>query len=519
MTLTTRLTSFFLGVLACVLVGFAIGLYALASYYLHNEAAGRLDAALHALAASADVNSEGVEWEPASRSLTLSDDASPDQIRWLVRDDRGREVDRSRNLSDDKARQFADAWSGRTSDDQAIHVIGGESWRLLHLRIAASGAGGEGSREPPAKMYRALRLTVGNSLAPIQSTLRNLVLALTGLSLGLWCVAAIGGRWLCRRALAPVTRMADAARDIGADDWRARLPAPATRDELEDLARAFNDLLNRLEESFERQRRFTGDASHQLRTPLTAMLGQLDVALLRQRTPDEYRRALDSVQSQADRLRQIVETQLFLARADAEALDPQLEVVDLATWLCGHLESWRGHPRSPDFDCEMGEEKRAMVRTHPQLLAQLLDNVLDNAAKYSPAGTPIRMRVTVAETTVECSVEDSGSGIAPDDLPHIFEPFYRSEEARRLGINGAGLGLAVAHRIAAALGGAIRAEAARDGGARFVFRLQKTSLNTGIATGVDPLFNPETSATAGPFASHRITTNDANNTNVVRGRG
>jgi two-component system, OmpR family, sensor kinase len=266
MTLTTRLTSFFLGVLACVLVGFAVGLYALANYYLQNESAGRLDAALQTLAASADVNPNSVEWEPASRSLTLADDPSPDQIRWLVRDDQGREVERSRGLPDDQARQFAGAGSNRASDDPAIHDIGGESWRLLYLRIAASGADGERSPEPPAKMYRALQITVGSSLATIQSTLRNLALASTGLSLGLWCIAALGGRWLCRRALAPVSRMADAARDINADELRARLPAPETGDELEDLGRAFNDLLNRLEESFERQRRFTGDASHQLRT-------------------------------------------------------------------------------------------------------------------------------------------------------------------------------------------------------------------------------------------------------------
>ena len=157
-----------------------------------------------------------------------------------------------------------------------------------------------------------------------------------------------------------------------------------------------------------------------------------------------------------------------------------------------------------------------MVRTHPQLLAQLLDNLLDNAAKYSPAGTAIRLRVTVAETTVECSVEDRGSGIAPEDLPHIFEPFYRSEDARRLGIIGAGLGLAVAQRIATALGGAIRVEAARDGGARFTFRLPKSSVNTGNAMVGYPSFNAEPLATASPFVSDRLSTNDANNTNVVR---
>jgi heavy metal sensor kinase len=477
MTLTTRLTSFFLGVLACVLVGFAVGIYALADHYLHNEAAERLDSTLRTLAAAADVNSDGVEWEPTSRSLTLGQDPSPDQIRWLVRDDQGREVDRSRNLSDDEARQFADASSPSAGDDQTITLPNNERWHLLHLRIGATGASGEKSQEPSAKLHRALSLTVGLSVTPVETTLRILALALVGLTLGLWCLAAIGGRWLCRRALAPVTRMADTARDMNADDWRARLPVPASGDELEDLGRAFNDLLNRLEESFERQRRFTGDASHQLRTPLTAMLGQLDVALLRERSPDEYRRTLDAVRAQTHRLRQIVESQLFLARADAEALGPQLEDVDLTLWLREHLESWRQHRRWPDFDCELTEGRRAMVRTHPQLLAQLLDNLLDNAAKYSPAGAAIRVFLSLDEASVECSVEDGGSGIAPEDLPHIFEPFFRSAEARRMGIGGAGLGLAVAQRIAIALGGAIRVESAHDCGARFVVRLPKSRMS------------------------------------------
>ena len=205
-------------------------------------------------------------------------------------------------------------------------------------------AASETNTESGGALHRELSLTVGVSLAPIKATLRNLALALAGLSIGLWCVAAISGRWLCRRALVPVTRMAEAARRMKADDLQTRLPSPSTGDELQDLAGAFNGLLTRLEESFERQRRFTGDASHQLRTPVAGMLGQVEVALLRERSPEEYRRVLEAVRSQAVRLRQIVETQLFLARADAESLEPQLETLDLAEWFPAHLESWQRAP-------------------------------------------------------------------------------------------------------------------------------------------------------------------------------
>jgi two-component system OmpR family sensor kinase len=494
MTLTARLTGFFLAVLACVLAGFSIGLYCLASSYLHHQTADRLTSALHTLAAAADVGSEGIEWEPSSRSLSLGQDSSPDEIRWLVRDGRGHEVDRSKNLADIEAAGFLNSPEGASNSidsERSCVFADGATWRLQQTRIAApanpkspSPAADEPSTEPAGKLYSQLLLMAGISLAPVEATLRNLALALGGLSLGLWCLAAISGRSLCRQALAPVTRMADTARSMTADDRQARLPTPDTGDELQDLAVSFNGLLARLEDSYERQRRFTGDASHQLRTPLAGMLGQVDVALLRDRSPEEYRRVLEAVRSQVHRLRQIVETQLFMARADAESLKPQMERLDLARWLPTHLESWREHSRWADIAFQNTAPGKIETNAHPQLLAQLLDNLLDNAAKYSSPGTPITVRLTVADGKTECSVEDAGPGIAADDLPHIFEPFFRSAQARRSGVAGAGLGLAVAQRIAAALGGTLRAENLSTGGARLILRLTSPTATRSVSEDV-----------------------------------
>jgi heavy metal sensor kinase len=485
MTLTARLTGFFLAVLACVLAGFSIGLYCLVSSYLHHQTADRLMSALHTLAAAADVGSEGIEWEPGSRSLSLGQDSSPDEIRWLVRDGRGHEVDRSKNLADSEAAGLLKSPEGASNSidsERSCVFADGATWRLQQTRIAAPANPKSPSpaADDSAGKYLQLVLTAGISLAPVEATLRNLAFALGGLSLGLWCGAAISGRWLCRRALAPVTRMAGAARTMTADDRQARLPAPDTGDELQDLAVSFNGLLARLEDSYERQRRFTGDASHQLRTPLAGMMGQVDVALLRERSPEDYRRVLEAVRSQVDRLRQIVETQLFLARADAESLEPQMERLDLALWLPMHLESWREHPRWADLVFQNSTPEKTEATAHPQLLAQLLDNLLDNAAKYSSPGTPITVCLTVADGKMECSVEDAGPGILADDLPHIFEPFFRSAQARRSGVAGAGLGLAVAQRIAASLGGTLRAENLSTGGARLIFLL--ASAPTGRAS-------------------------------------
>jgi signal transduction histidine kinase len=262
--------------------------------------------------------------------------------------------------------------------------------------------------------------------------------------------------------------MAAAARAMDAADRESRLPVPATRDELADLSQAFNGLLDRLDESFERQRRFTGDASHQLRTPLTALLGQIEVALRREREADDYRQVLTRMQQQARHLQRIVESLLFLTRADAEAHAPERERLDLGVWLSAHLQGWSEHPRAGDLHIELEHAAQASDTSHllalrapepfnvavqPVLLGELVDLLLENACKYSPPGTPITLRLEHVSGQVRLSIEDQGGGIAAKDLPHLCEPFYRAPDARRRGIAGLGLGLAIAKRIAEAFGG------------------------------------------------------------------
>jgi len=300
----------------------------------------------------------------------------------------------------------------------------------------------------------------------------RLAATLAGLSAGLWLLAALAGRWVARRALAPVTRMAEAARATSPADPQP-LPGPGTHDELEDLQRAFNDLLCRLHEAFERQRRFTGDASHQLRTPLAAMLGQIEVALRRERQGDEYRTALARVREQAGHLRQIVEALLFLARADAEARLDDLPLSDLAEALPALAARWADHPRAADLRTETAADVPFQTRVQLPLLGQLLDNLIDNACKYSDPGTPVVVRLRSEGDAVAIDVEDVGRGIAAHDLEHIFDPFYRSADSRFLGLPGVGLGLAMVQRIALALGGTVLVKSNEGVGSRFTLCLPR----------------------------------------------
>ena len=305
----------------------------------------------------------------------------------------------------------------------------------------------------------------------MEASLRNVALTLTGLSVAIWILAALVGRRLCERALLPVTRMAKVACAITTLDRNQRLPSPRTSDELDALAKSFNGLLDRLHEEFERQKRFTGDASHQLRTPLTALLGQLEVARRRDRSTAEYRRVLDDVHGEAIKLCQIVDALLFMARAETESGRPDLQPVELVSWTHEHLAGWANHPRSADLREEIELEAPAWVRVHSPLLGQLLDNLLDNACKYSAPGTAISVGLAEEGDTLALSVQDHGVGLGSDDLPHVFEPFFRSAEARRRGQPGVGLGLAIVQRIAVVFGGTITAENLRGQGSRFVLRL------------------------------------------------
>jgi signal transduction histidine kinase len=291
----------------------------------------------------------------------------------------------------------------------------------------------------------------------------------------IWLLALFVGRLVCRRALLPVIRMADAARTMNVDEITRRLPTPPTGDELEELSRAFNNLLDRLQESFQRQQRFTGDASHQLRTPLAAMLGQVEVALRRERPAEEYQRVLTTVQHQAGRLGRIVDALLFLARADREAGLPEQERVKVSDWLPGHLQTWSEHARAQNIHLESAAASPFLVEVQPVLLGELVNILIDNACKFSQPGTPVSVRLHQEKQSVDIEVQDQGCGIKEVDLPHLFTPFFRCADSRHGGVEGIGLGLAIAKRLAESFGGGLTVTSVVGRGSCFTLRLKVSS--------------------------------------------
>jgi len=475
MSLATRLSAFFLAALGVALLGFSGALYALASHHLYRQLDERLDAALGTLEAAVDVEHDGLEWEPYERRLTLGTESGVEDVRWSVRDDRGRLVDRSENAAggDFPAAWTPPAWPTDPPDGTVFGRAPG--WRLAGRQLRLDDllrlgrAHPEDDEDDKDVEYPVLVLTAGLSPAPVEAGLRSLGLTLAVLSTALWLTAAALGRRLCRRALAPLARMAASAREMTAAGLGEPLPNPGTRDELEDLGRAFNELLARLHESFERQARFTGDASHQLRTPLAGMLSLVEVVRRRRRPPEEYEQTLDQVQREATRLSRIVEALLFLARAEAESEPPKMGVVDLADFVPEQLRRWSSHPRAADIVSE-GDDIPCPVRADSSLLAQMLDNLLDNACKYSEPGTPIVVRAWRGPGAVFLSVEDQGHGLSAEEQARVFEPFYRAPQARLLGRTGVGLGLSMVRRIIDTFGGSIDVESRTGLGSRFTLR-------------------------------------------------
>lgn len=478
MSLTTRLSTLFLGALGVVLLGFSAAIYASAWYYLGRQLDERLAAATAVLAAAAEVHPEGVEWEPQERVLPLGLEGGLDRLRWMVFDGQGRRVDQSRNLADD---DLTDAWTprrGTAALPARLLDRHGRPWRVAQRQVHPGLGDGTGSRaaaraRPPAEsgpwesLPATLVVTACAPTGPVDATLARLAGFLATLSLGVWLPAALLCRRLSRQALAPLTRLVASARGLDASDPGWSLDDPGTGDELDELGRAFNELLGRLHLAYERQRRFGSDASHQLRTPLTVLIGQVEVALRHERSGDEYRRVLRSALGRALQLSQIVEALLFLARAEGDSTLSAGEPLDLRDWVSTHLaDSPWAVARRPELDAPIP------VVVHAPLLGQALDNLLDNARKYGRPGDPIVVETSRRDGSGVLTVVDSGPGIPSEDLPHVFEPFYRSPAARRLGTPGAGLGLALVQRIAAALGGTVAVvQGEPDRGCRVELRL------------------------------------------------
>ncbi len=267
-------------------------------------------------------------------------------------------------------------------------------------------------------------------------------------------VASIGGYVLARKSLEPVAAMAAQARGMGAANLHVRLAVLNPRDELGQLAVTFNQLLERLEESFERQKRFMADASHELRTPVAILYGEAEVTLSRaDRSPEEYRETLGILKDESQRLARIVEDLFTLTRADAGQYPLQLQSVYLDELTADALRRARSLAMAKKITMSAAIDPELPIDVDEALLRRMLLNLLDNAIKYTPEGGQIALQCRRQGDDYTLSVSDTGTGIPVELQARIFERFFRADKARSRAEGdsaGAGLGLSIARWIAEA---------------------------------------------------------------------
>jgi signal transduction histidine kinase len=309
-------------------------------------------------------------------------------------------------------------------------------------------------RVPLADFYRTLSI-----LGRVMISVLPMVLA----------IAVAGGWWLAKRALAPVGAMTAEARFLNASDLSARLSVPRTRDELQQLAEAWNELLGRIEASVRSVTRFTADAAHELRTPVTVIRTSAELALRHPRSAESYQQTLLSIQQETEEMTELLERLLLLARGDAGQWGIRLDTVfadDLLRSLQPAIISLASSKQiTVDLVLPTGP---AMIWADESAIRRLIMILSDNAIKYTPAGGQFALRLKTPGPTCVLEVEDTGCGIPPKDLPYVFERFYRSDPARTPGM-GVGLGLAIARAIVDAHQGTI--EVFSEAGKGSLFRV------------------------------------------------
>jgi two-component system OmpR family sensor kinase len=341
---------------------------------------------------------------------------------------------------------------------ETLQDFGAEPLRLLSVPVARGGVGHA--------------IQVAGSLDDAHAAQRSARLLFLAMSTAILGAVALTGAMLARAVLTPIDRVVQRARLIGESRLDERLPHPGSRDEIARLVETLNEMLGRIEQGFDAQRRFTADASHELRSPVSRLRAELEVTLRRPRAVGEYKEALQSCLEEVERLSQLMQQLLLLARLDAGApREASLQTVPLAPILKEAMTHLAPEALQRDVTLALDAPAGVVVRADPAAARLVVANILGNAVKFSPPGGRVRVRVSTEAADAVVAVSDSGPGIPEAELPRLFERFYRGSAARHADVPGFGLGLAICRVLVEGQRGSIAVSNSPGGGATVKIRL------------------------------------------------
>jgi heavy metal sensor kinase len=355
--------------------------------------------------------------------------------------------------------EFVSKTIGGSSSFVSSQTAEGERLRLVAVSINLSTLGPPPGIQPAALVIARSTRQIENILARLVGTLAIAVLLTLALAAG-------GGIFLAGRALKPVDKIAQTAQEIEENDLSRRINVN-TKDELGRLAATLNAMIGRLEKAFQRQRQFTSDASHELRTPLAVIEAESTLALQKERPPSDYRQSLETISQEARQMSSLIEQLLTLARADAGKEQWNFAEVNLGKLIKDLGTDVEVLCQEKGLSFQLGQTQDLVVKGDEARLRGLFMNLLDNAIKYTPSPGTVSVSLRREGQMAVVAVKDTGVGIPAENIPFIFERFYRVDKSRSRTEGGTGLGLAISRHIAEAHGGKIEVESQVGTGSTF----------------------------------------------------
>ena len=439
-SIRTQLTLWYATALGLLLLGFASGVYVFVQRNLNKQLGQLLDEQFKAVTTALEEEAEDLEELAQRGAVTFFEVKEGEHLVY-------------RTAGWDRAGLDQVLTAPRPKPVWSALAVDGRPYRLRWQDVQSNG--------------KSYRVAVAVGARTLHGTLRTLAaILLLGLPFALG-IALLGGYFLAGRVLAPIQAITAKAREITAERLSERLPVPNPADEIGRLATVVNDLLTRLDDSFQRLRRFTADASHELRTPLTAIRSVGEVALQEPLDLAAYRDAIGSILEETAHLSQLLDSLLTLTRADADRAVLARERTSLAALVGDAIDVVRVLAEEKGQTLQVALDETVQVDVDQHLLRQAVLNLLDNAIKYTIPGGEIRVAVQRRpDDTAIIEVTDNGPGIAPEHHARIFERFYRVDPSRS-GERGVGLGLSIAQWAVGANGGTIELESEVGKGSSF----------------------------------------------------